>query len=329
MHYSEKFQTRCYSISFTSKPVIFIPMPKIIIAGGDGFLGSKLSAHLHQKGHEIIILSRNKSGKHHNYTYVHWDGKNIGPWADYISDTEAVINLSGRSLNTRFTKKHKREILDSRVNTTRVIAQAISQTKNPPKTWINGSAVGYYGNRENERLTENSEAGAGFVAEVCQQWEKALFETNLPNTRKVAIRTSLVLDKNEGFLKPLLTITKLGMGGKAGSGQQYMPWIHIDDWVRLVDFFLSSSQFTGPVNAVAPNAVNNQEFMQSLRNTLNIPIGLPQPAILIKIGGIIIGTEADLILTGQNVYPQTALQQGFVFEHQQIRETLNQLLKNS
>lgn len=302
-------------------------MAKIIIAGGDGFLGSKLSAHLHQKGHEIIILSRNKSGKHHNYTYITWDGETIGPWADHLSNSEAVINLSGRPLDTRFTEKHKKEIFDSRVNTTKVIAQAIGQCSNPPKTWINGSAVGIYGARGDEKLQESASLGEGFIAEVCKQWEKALFENNLSNTRKVAIRTSLVLDNNEGFLKPLLIITKLGLGGKAGSGKQYMPWIHVDDWVRLVDFLLFSSNFSGPVNAVAPNAVTNVQFMQALRNALNIPIGLPQPAFLINLGGKIIGTEAELILTGQNAYPQNALQQGFVFEHHTIQETLSDILK--
>lgn len=304
-------------------------MAKIIIAGGDGFLGSKLSAHLYQQGHEIIILSRHKTGKNHNYRYVNWDGKTLDHWADQLNNSEAVINLSGRSLNTSFTEKHKKEILDSRINTTNVIGQAIAKAENPPKTWINGSAVGIYGNRGNEKLTEEAKAGQGFIANVCQKWEQTIFETHLPNTRKVAIRTALVLDSKEGFLKPLLTITKLGLGGKAGSGKQFMPWIHINDWVRLVDFMLFSSNFSGPVNAVAPNAVTNKDFMKALRKALNIPIGISQPAFLIQLGGKIIGIEAELILTGQNANPNKASQQGFVFEHQQIQETLNHLFKNN
>jgi uncharacterized protein (TIGR01777 family) len=304
-------------------------MSKIIIAGGDGFLGSKLSAHLHHKGHEIIILSRHKSGKQHKYQYVNWDGKTLGVWADELNGCEAVINLSGRSLNTSFTEKHKKEILDSRINTTNIIGQAIANADTPPKTWINGSAVGIYGSRNDEKLTEETKAGHGFIAEVCQKWEQSLFETHVPNTRKVAIRTALVLDNKEGFLKPLITLTKLGMGGKAGTGKQFMPWVHVNDWVRLVDFMLFSSNLSGPVNAVASNAVTNKDFMKALRKTLNIPIGIPQPAILIQLGGKIIGTEAELILTGQNAYPQNALQQGFVFEHQHIQETLNHLFQQS
>jgi uncharacterized protein (TIGR01777 family) len=304
-------------------------MSKIIIAGGDGFLGSKLSTHLLHKGHEVIILSRHKSGKQHKYQYVNWDGKTLGPWADELNGCEAIINLSGRSLNTSFTKKHKKEILDSRINTTNIIGQAIANAETPPKTWINGSAMGIYGSRNDEKLTEEAKAGQGFIAKVCQKWEQSLFETHVPNTRKVAIRTALVLDSKEGFLKPLITLTKLGMGGKAGTGKQFMPWIHVNDWVHLIDYMLFSSHLSGPVNAVAPNAVTNKDFMKALRKALNIPIGIPQPAILIQLGGKIIGTEAELILTGQNAYPQNALQQGFVFEHQQIQETLNHLFQQS
>lgn len=301
-------------------------MAKIIIAGGTGFLGTNLCEFLRKKGHDISILSRKVRKNVDGIRYVLWDGKNTGAWISELEASEAIINLSGRSIDTTFTDKHKEQILESRINSTMAISKAIQEVVTPPKTWINASAVGIYGDRKDEILTESSYPGDGFVAEVCIKWETKVFDENFPNTRQVAIRTGLVLDAKEGLLWPLSRITKLGMGGKAGSGGQYMPWIHINDWVKLVYFFIFSSTYTGPVNASAPNPVSNKEFMRTLRKTLGIPFGIPQPAWAIQLGGKLIGTEAELILTGQKAIPDVALKNGFTFEFNNLEGALGNLL---
>ncbi len=301
-------------------------MAKIILAGGSGFLGSHLTSFFLDKGVTPIVLSRGYSGKDNGVVYVQWDGKNSGEWMTELENARALINLSGRSINTTFTKKHKKEILDSRLDSTRILGEAISRCVNPPAAWINGSAIGYYGDRGNEKLTETSAPGKGFVARVCQEWEETFFTFSTPKTRKIAIRTSLVLHPGEGALPPLIKLARLGLGGYAGSGRQYMPWIHLQDWVALIGWLIDSEIPSGPVIAAAPETVTNKQFTRKLRNALKTSIGIPQPALLLQIGGKIIGPDAELILSGQKAYPAIAINHGFSYQFPCLDNALEDLL---
>jgi len=300
-------------------------MTKIIIAGGSGFLGSHLTSFFLDKGITPVVLSRKHSGKENGVIYTKWDGQNPGDWVSELENARALINLSGRSINTTFSNTHKKEILDSRVQTTQLLGRGVSQCTNPPGIWINGSAAGYYGDRGNEKLTEKSDPGSGFVAHVCKEWEKTLFSFSLPQTRTIAIRTSLVLNIQEGVLPPLIRLSKLGLGGKAGNGRQYMPWIHLNDWVRLVDWIIDTPDIRGPVIAAAPETVTNKQFMHKLRSALRTSMGIPQPAFLLRIAGNIIGPDSELILSGQKIYPAIAISHGFSYQYPTLDSAFSEL----
>lgn len=302
-------------------------MAKIIIAGGSGFLGSHLTSFFLNKGITPVILSRKRSGNANGVLYIKWDGQHLGDWVSELDNARALINLSGRSINTTFSDTHKKEILDSRIKTTHLLGQGISQCTRPPAVWINGSAVGYYGDRGNEKLSEKSDPGSGFVAHVCKEWEHALFSFSLPETRTIAVRTSLVLNMEGGVLPPLIRLSKLGLGGKAGNGRQYMPWIHLHDWIRLVDWIIDTPAIRGPVIAAAPETVTNKQFMHKLRNALQTSIGIPQPAFLLRIAGKIIGPDSELILAGQKAYPAIAINHGFSYQFPTLDSAFSDLFE--
>jgi uncharacterized protein (TIGR01777 family) len=296
---------------------------KIVIAGGGGFLGQPLARALAADGREVVVLTRRPSappvtGK---ARFVTWSPESVGAWAAEIDSASAVVNLAGESIaDRRWSNQQKERILDSRVRATRVLAEAIRAARRPPLTFVSGSAVGYYGPLGDEIATEAKPAGTDFLATVCTRWEsEAVFGVG-PATRVACIRTGLVIEKDGGALPRIVLPFRWGAGGPLGSGRQYMPWIHRDDWVDLIRWVIDTAAATGPINATAPHPVTNAEFSRALGRALHRPSFMPAPAFALR---LVLGEMADaLLLSGQRAVPAVAEHLGFRFRYSQLEQAL-------
>ncbi len=298
-------------------------MKKLIIAGGSGFLGQVLGKHFSKKGYQIKILTRHPMRENH----IFWDAKTIGNWISELENSEAFINLTGKSVDCRYTKKNKKRIYDSRVESTKIIGEAINLCENPPKVWFNSSTATIYRHSLDKEMTEkNGEIGDDFSMNIAKSWEKAFFEIANPNTRKIALRTSIVLGKKGGAFIPLKNLTKYGLGGKQGLGNQKVSWIHETDFARAVEFLLTHEHLEGIFNLSVPNPTNNKTLMKTLRQEMKISFGIPHPKWLLEIGAKIIGTETELILKSRNVIPERLLNQGFKFKYSNLSSTISNLI---
>ncbi len=294
---------------------------KMIIAGGTGFLGKSLSRYFKSKGDEVITLSRK-----HNKNNTYWDGTTIGDWSQHLEGADVLINLAGKSVDCRYTDANKKAILNSRIDSTRVLNEAMSQCKTPPKVFLNASTATIYIHSETQLNTEaNGIIGDDFSMGIGKAWEKEFFSTTIPEVRKVALRTSIVLGNDGGALPKMKMITRLGMGGKQGRGHQKISWIHIDDFCKSIDFLIQSD-LDGVVNITAPQPETNIDFMSQLRKSMKMPFGISQPVWLLELGAMMIGTETELLLKSRNVYPQRLLDSGFVFEYEQLEDCLSDLI---
>lgn len=295
-------------------------MSKLVIAGGTGFLGNELLDFYGSKYNEIVVLTRGESRTSKNISYVQWDAKTIGKWHRSLDNADALINLTGKSVDCRFTKKNKELILNSRVDSTLALGKAINLVDNPPKVWLNASSAAIsHPNKE--------ENGEDFMLYVGQEWEKAFNSITHKETRKVALRISLVFGKDGGALVPLKKITQFGLGGKQGSGNQMVSWVHSKDFVGITNFLLEKNSVTGPVVVAAPDSKSNKKLMATIRKTLKVPFGLPSFSWMLKIGGFIIGTEPSLILNSMNVYPEKLIKNGFKFKYATLESALKNILK--
>lgn len=299
----------------------------IVIAGGSGFLGTPLARALAADGHDVAILTRQRSAAppQPRISMVPWtpDGS-AGSWAHIVNGATAVINLSGESIAAkRWSAAQKLKLRDSRVLATRSLTTAIRQASNPPAAFISGSAVGYYGDRGNETITEASAPGTDFLAGLAKDWEAAANDV-AQITRVALLRTGIVLDRRGGALPKMLPPFQMFVGGPLGSGTQYMPWIHKDDWVKLVSWIVSSEVARGPVNLTSPSPVTNAEFSKALGRALNRPSLLPAPAFALRLA---LGEMADaLLLSGQRALPVRATDLGFSFRYPNIDEALASVL---
>ncbi len=298
---------------------------KIILAGGTGFIGKHLSAYFMQQGNEIVILSRSNTHGKDKLRFVRWDGETLGGWKNEIEGADVVINLAGRSINTRYTEKNKKEVLESRINATHIIGEAIKQCKTPPKVWMNMSSATIYENSETEPQDEFSgKIGDDFSMNVCKAWEKTFYNAVVPDTRKIVARLSIVLGDDGGALKPFRNLARFGLGGKMGSGKQMMSWVHIDDVVGAIDFLIRHETLSGIFNITSPNAISNKEFMKTLRKSVHMPIGIPSAEWMIKIGAFVIGTESELILKSRWSVPKKLIEAGYIFKFPDISFLLRQ-----
>jgi uncharacterized protein len=292
---------------------------KIVIAGGTGFIGSYLYQKLTEEGNEVVLISR-KTG------HIQWNVQKI---KTAIKGSDVLINLSGRSINCRHNTENKKEILSSRISTTRMLSEAVTKCTLPPKVWINSSATAMYEYKVGNVSTEKTFVKAiSFLSDVVEKWESEFFLRNDKRTRKVALRTAVVLGKNGGALYKLLQLTRLGLGGKAGNGHQMFSWIHVDDYFRIIKFIINNDNLSGIINCSSPHAVTNNQLMHELRKNVGVRIGIPSPAFGIKIGAMLLNTEADLILGSSNVYPEVLLNAGYEFEYPTISSALYQLVKS-
>lgn len=302
-------------------------MKKLIIAAGTGFLGQVLINHFQNKFEEIIILTRGKSKEENGIKYVNWDARKLSGWETELENASVLINLAGKSVDCRYTKVNKKEILLSRIESTKILNKAVLQCKNPPKHWLNSSTSTIYRFSLDKQMSEeNGEIGNDFSMNVAQSWEKAFFKHDTPQTLKTAMRTSIVLGKKGGAFIPLKTLAKTGLGGKQGKGNQFISWIHETDFANAVNFIIQK-EMVGVINIVSPTPIKNIDFMKKLRKAVGQFIGIPMPTFLLKIGSFIIRTETELVLKSRNVIPSRLLENGFVFEYGAIDKAFKNLLK--
>lgn len=303
----------------------------ILITGATGLIGKRIVKELSKQKHLIKIVSTNKKNALESfktlagieaYQMSHYNTpQNL---KGLLENTDAVINLAGANVgDKRWTEEYKKEIYESRVNTTKLLIEAIKLCDKKPECLINASGVGIYGFREDEVLNEDSSLGNDFLANVCKDWETAASIATKSNVRVAAIRTGIVLDKNEGALPQLAAPYKFLAGGQQGSGKQWLSWVHIDDIVSLYLFAIENKNISGPINGATPNPVINKKLSKMIGEILNKPSFFPVPEFVLK---IVVGEFAENLVTGQRVYPKKALEHGFNFQYPNIKETLTNLL---
>ncbi|RBP39600.1 hypothetical protein DES53_10927 [Roseimicrobium gellanilyticum] len=298
---------------------------KVIIAGGSGFLGIALARYLAGEGYEVFILSRHLLPPGVPARYIHWDGRTLGAWAAELEGATAVVNLTGKNVNCRYTTAALDEINDSRVDSVKVIGEAVRACRFPPAVWVQAGSLAIYGDAGDHVCDENAPHGEGIPVDTCLKWEGAFEAENTPHTRKVIYRISFVLGNGGGALRMLANLTKCYLGGAIGSGRQYISWLHVEDMNRLWLRAIEDERMSGVYNATAPEAVTNAGFMRELRSTLHRPWSPPMPAFLVPIGCFFLRTEPVLALTGRRGIPARLTQEGFEFRHAELPEALHDL----
>ncbi len=310
---------------------------RILIAGGTGFIGSALIDNLLRSQHQIVILSRNPKKYTNRYddniSLQQWDGKTTQGWGQAVENIDCIINLAGENLAgnsfysiffKRYTPERKRAILESRLNSGKALVQAVKNSPNKPSTFIQASAVGYYGDRGDEILTESSFPGNDFAASVCIPWENSTLDIEKMNVRRIIIRTAgLVLSKGGGAFPYLLFPYRLFVGGTLGSGKQWVSWIHIKDEIRAIQFLLENQNAKGVFNASAPYPVSNREFSRAIGKALHRPSWLPLPE---PIFNLLLGEKSKILLSSQRQIPEKLLKLGFTFSFPDIDTALDDLL---
>jgi len=302
-------------------------MKKIVIAAGTGFLGQILANYFQDKVTTIIILTREQNKNIGNINYVHWNAQTLGDWKNHIDGADVLINMAGKSVDCRYHQKNKDLILYSRIKTTQILGKAVMQSRKPPKIWLNSSTATIYKHSLDKEMNEISgEIGTGFSVNVATAWENTFFSQHTPQTRKVALRTAIVLGKNGGALPPLLNLVKIGFGGKQGKGNQKFSWIHEKDFARSIEFIIQNPSIQGVINLVSPKPTTNTLFMNTLQKTLQVPIGIPLPKLILKIGARIINTETELILKSRNVIPKKLIENGFRYQFPNLKNAVTNIL---
>ena len=306
---------------------------RIVLAGGCGFLGGVLAAHFRQTGNEVVILTRSPKSRSCGAREVAWDGQSPGDWARELEGATALINLAGRSVNCRYHERNRQEILDSRVNSTRILGEAIARCDKPPRVWLNSSTATIYKHTFGPAWDESGEIGGTreakdeFSVEVACAWERALAETGTPATRKVALRSAMVLANGKNSVFPMLRrLARLGFGGRMGSGAQFVSWIHHADFCKAVEWIIAHDELSGVVNLAVPNPVTNLEMMQTLREVCGVPFGLPATRWMLEVGAFFLRTEAELIIKSRRVIPGRLAAAGFQFRFSQLRGAFEDLV---
>jgi uncharacterized protein (TIGR01777 family) len=299
-------------------------MKTVVIAGGSGFLGNSLAACLSALHYRVVILSRSPAAL---AGIVQWDARTPGPWCETLEGAAAVINLVGKSVNCRYTPENRREILESRLDSVRVLGAAIARCRRPPGVLVQAASLAIYGDAGDTICTEQAPPADGFSPGVCVQWEAAVNSLALLATRTVILRMGFVLGKNGGALQPLSALAKRFLGGPVGTGDQYISWIHAADLNEMVRWSIEKPGISGVFNATGPEPVTNREFMRELRRALCRPWAPPTPSWAVRIGAFLLRTEASLALTGRRCLPSRFLESGFAFRFPQLSAALADLLE--
>jgi len=308
-------------------------MKKIVIAGGSGFLGRTLVKWHSRLGNEIVVLSRNGQPIP-GARVVKWDGKTLDEnWREELIGATAVINLAGRSVNCRYSKENRKELWESRIRTTHLIAKAIKQCPNPPGVWLNSSTATIYKHTYDAAHAEadgiigaTPEAKDAFSVRLAQDWENEFNAADTPDTRKITLRTAMVFGNEPGGVyETLRKLTLSGLGGKMGHGRQYVSWVHADDFCRCVDWLIASPSSEGIYNISSPSPISNRNMMQTLRNVLKVPFGLPATRWMLEIGAFLMRTETELIIKSRRVIPERILGEGFTFNYILLDKAIDSL----
>ena len=297
---------------------------RITLTGATGFIGSRLTERWIGEGHELHVLARRRGKLPPEVRFWEWaQPTESDPPPESLNGSDAVVNLAGEPVAQRWNEDVKQRIKESRVAGTNRLVKAISTLERKPQVLVSGSAVGYYGSRGDEVLTEESAQGQGFLAEICQQWEVQARQATELGLRVVCLRTGIVLGTESGALPQMLTPFRLGVGGKLGSGKQWMPWIHIEDIVGLFDLALKSERLKGAVNGCAPNPVTNEDFSKELGAALHRPALISVPEFSLK---LLFGEMAQVVLASDRALPKAALAAGYQFRFPLLSSALSQLL---
>jgi uncharacterized protein (TIGR01777 family) len=297
---------------------------KIVIPGGSGQVGTILSRAFVREGHEVVVLSRQPSSV--PWRVVAWDGETIGAWSREIDGADVVINLAGRSVNCRYTTANRRAILESRIRSTHVVGAAIARSKRPPRVWLQASTATIYAHRYDAPNDERTGILGGhevdapsswrFSIDVARAWEAAFEGAETGGTRKVAMRSAMIMSPDRGgTFDSLRGLVRLGLGGRAGDGRQYVSWIHYEDFVGALRWVIEHEHVSGPVNVAAPGPLPYAEFMRVLREAAGVPVGLPATSWILEIGALLMRTETELVLKSRRVVPGRLLEGGFAFRH--------------
>lgn len=307
---------------------------KIVIPGGSGQVGTILARAFHRDGHEVVVLSRHPQAQ--PWRVVEWDGATLDNWSRDLDGCDAVINLAGRSVNCRYDTANRKEILESRVLSTRVVGQAIAQAARPPHVWLQASTATIYSHRfdgpndEISGLLGGEEPSAPsswrFSIEVARAWERTFNEATTDRTRKIALRSAMTMTPNAGgVFDTLLGLVRHGLGGSAGDGRQFVSWIHYEDFVAAICWLIDHDDVDGVVNVAAPDPLSNADFMGYLRDAHGTSLGLPASKWMLEIGAVFMRTETELILKSRRVVPRRLLEHGFTFKFPTWRDAVRDL----
>lgn len=298
---------------------------KVVLPGGSGHLGRVLSRALTGQGHEVVVLSRRAGGPGPWTRSVRWDGRTPGAWTEEVDGSDVVVNLAGRSVNCRYTAANLREMMTSRTDSARVVGGAIERAERPPRVWLQMSTATIYAHRydapndETTGVLGGGEPGApaywGYSVDIARAWEREQERAETPRTRKVALRTSMVMSPEPGgAFEMLLRLTRLGLGGPVAGGAQYLSWIHEDDLLRAIDLLVARDDLSGPVNLAAPEPLPYRDFLRALRAAAGVRFGLPATRWMAELGAFFLRSDTELLLKSRRVVPGRLLEAGFEFE---------------
>jgi uncharacterized protein (TIGR01777 family) len=303
------------------------PIKRVILAGGSGFLGRSLALDLAARDYRPIVLSRDPTASVPGARVLPWDARSVGPWVADLDGAEAVVNLTGRSVDCRYTPANRHAILTSRVDSVRALGEAVRACRTPPPTWAQAGSLALYGDAGERLCDESAPPGAGFGVDVCVAWEAAFRSETVPHTRKTLLRIGFALGPGGGALAPLARLARFGLGGTVGTGRQYISWLHVADLNAMWRWVIAHADAEGVYNATGPQPVTNREFMATLRRALNRPWSPPTPSLAVHVGAFLMRTEASLALTGRRCVPKRFLDAGFQFAFTDLSATLDTLLR--
>ncbi|MFT5497584.1 MAG: hypothetical protein ACI9TH_002991 [Kiritimatiellia bacterium] len=301
---------------------------KIVLAGGSGFLGAALARHFAGQENEVVVLTRHPSAPSGPIRFVGWDGQQLGDWLAELDGADILINLTGRSVDCRYNPVNRREILHSRLDATHVLGEAIRACKQPPAIWLNAASATIYTDTRGDTPANTEAAGVigeGFSVDVCTAWEKTFNEEDVPGVRKILMRIAIVLGE-EGAMVPMTRLARFGLGGRMGSGEQFMSWLHTTDFVGMVEFLIEAEDAEGVYNLASPFPVTNAAFMRVLRAAVGRSFGIPSPAWLLELGARVIKTETELILKSRKVIPERLMAAGFTLDYPTVEQALPSLI---
>ncbi|MCM3659976.1 TIGR01777 family oxidoreductase [Georgenia satyanarayanai] len=303
---------------------------KIVIPGGTGQVGGALRRALAARGDDVVVLSRRPERLEEGVRHVVWDGRTVGPWAREIDGADAVVNLAGRSVSCRYTDANLRQMMSSRVDSTRAVGEAIARAERPPRVWLQMSTATIYADARSRPgdLPHNESTGViggdepdvplywEYSVRIARRWEETQAEADTPATRRVALRTAMVMTPDRGGVFDYMSwMVRLGLGGAVDGGRQYVSWIHEEDFVRAVELLLERDDIDGPVNLAAPQPLPQREFMRVLRRAWGQPLALPATRLMAEVGAFALRTDTELLLKSRRVLPGRLADAGFTFRH--------------